>query len=235
MIHLYIPGSFGLFDTPQWHNMLSRGPGIPDLWMYPIAGCQVAEDMYLEPTTGRIYSVARCPYLKIDLIWNHRNLWVNMQAPAGMMFFVQMMRWCNCNATKISNVPQISRISGQMASLRCGGSSSKRSKLSPCRRSYAKMEGYPHGVPFCIWDSSDIFRHDCREPTVVSTLWILCFSPLTEGRERKLKLKLGPTAFWYFVTRLDIQISPTKQLETCCPALEALQFYQGISMHFHYP
>ena len=41
---------------------------------------QVAEDMYLEPTTGRIYSVKRCPYLKIDLIWNHRNLWVNMQA-----------------------------------------------------------------------------------------------------------------------------------------------------------
>ena len=36
--------------------------------------------MYLEPTTGRIYSVKRCPYLKIDLIWNHRNLWVNMQA-----------------------------------------------------------------------------------------------------------------------------------------------------------
>ncbi|CAJ1401716.1 unnamed protein product [Effrenium voratum] len=40
---------------------------------------EVAEDMYLEPTTGRIYSVSRCPYLKIDLIWNHRNLWVNMQ------------------------------------------------------------------------------------------------------------------------------------------------------------
>jgi len=39
----------------------------------------VAEDMYIEPTTGRIYSLAKCPYLKIDLIWNHRNLWVNMQ------------------------------------------------------------------------------------------------------------------------------------------------------------
>merc|ERR1719379_2810911 len=40
---------------------------------------EVAEDMYIEPTTGRIYSLAKCPYLKIDLIWNHRNLWVNMQ------------------------------------------------------------------------------------------------------------------------------------------------------------
>lgn len=40
---------------------------------------EVREDMYVEPTTGRIYDVNRCPYLKIDLVWNHRNLWVNMQ------------------------------------------------------------------------------------------------------------------------------------------------------------
>eukprot|EP00933_Yihiella_yeosuensis_P068344 TRINITY_DN7388_c2_g1_i1.p1 TRINITY_DN7388_c2_g1~~TRINITY_DN7388_c2_g1_i1.p1 ORF type:complete len:862 (-),score=200.08 TRINITY_DN7388_c2_g1_i1:210-2795(-) len=40
---------------------------------------EVSEDIYIEPTTGRIYDVSRCPYLKIDLIWNSRNLWVNMQ------------------------------------------------------------------------------------------------------------------------------------------------------------
>jgi len=40
---------------------------------------EVGEDMYIECTTGRIYKVNRCPYLKIDLIWNHRNQWVNMQ------------------------------------------------------------------------------------------------------------------------------------------------------------
>lgn len=40
---------------------------------------EVQEDVYIEPTTGRIYEVGKCPYLKIDLIWNHRNLWVNMQ------------------------------------------------------------------------------------------------------------------------------------------------------------
>lgn len=39
----------------------------------------VEKDRYIEPTTGRVYDVNRCPYLKIDLIWNHRNLWVNMQ------------------------------------------------------------------------------------------------------------------------------------------------------------
>lgn len=40
---------------------------------------EVHEDLYIEATTGRIYHVNRCPYLKIDLVWNHRNLWVNMQ------------------------------------------------------------------------------------------------------------------------------------------------------------
>ena len=48
---------------------------------------------------------------------------------------------------------------------------------------------------------------------------------------------------WY--VWLDIQISPTKQLETCCPALDNVHFYQGISsilslnigpdlFHFHH-
>ena len=105
----------------------------------------------------------RCP-LPIPEDWSHlessKPLGEHAGASRDDFCFVQMMRWCNCNATKISNVPQISRISGQMACLRCGGSSSKRSKLSPCRQSYAKMEGYPHGVPFCIGDTSDIFRHD---------------------------------------------------------------------------
>lgn len=48
---------------------------------------EVPEDIYIEPTTGRIYMVNRCPYLKIDLVWNHRNLWVNMQV---------------CNASQVS-------------------------------------------------------------------------------------------------------------------------------------
>ena len=41
MIHLYVPGTCALLDAPQWHNMLSRGPGIPashsHIWMYRIA------------------------------------------------------------------------------------------------------------------------------------------------------------------------------------------------------
>ncbi|CAD7971170.1 unnamed protein product [Amoebophrya sp. A25] len=39
----------------------------------------MTEDVYIECSTGRCYPVASSPYLKVDLIWNHKNLWVNMQ------------------------------------------------------------------------------------------------------------------------------------------------------------
>eukprot|EP00928_Gymnodinium_smaydae_P062961 TRINITY_DN4667_c0_g4_i1.p1 TRINITY_DN4667_c0_g4~~TRINITY_DN4667_c0_g4_i1.p1 ORF type:complete len:871 (-),score=206.57 TRINITY_DN4667_c0_g4_i1:166-2709(-) len=49
-------------------------------WVLVRKGCrEVQEDVYIEPTTGRLYKVNRCPYLKIDIIWNHKNLWVNLQ------------------------------------------------------------------------------------------------------------------------------------------------------------
>ena len=37
------------------------------------------QDVYIEPTTGRVYEQKNAPYTKVDLIWNHKNLWVNMQ------------------------------------------------------------------------------------------------------------------------------------------------------------
>ena len=35
----------------------------------------------MEPSTGRRYPVAQSPYLGIELLWNHRNLWVCTQMP----------------------------------------------------------------------------------------------------------------------------------------------------------
>ncbi|CAD7971031.1 unnamed protein product [Amoebophrya sp. A120] len=40
----------------------------------------MTEDIYIECSTGRCYKVADSPYLKVDLVWNHKNLWVNMQS-----------------------------------------------------------------------------------------------------------------------------------------------------------
>lgn len=49
-------------------------------WVLLRAGSRgVVEDLFIEPTTARVYKVKESPYLKVDLLWNHRNLFVNMQ------------------------------------------------------------------------------------------------------------------------------------------------------------
>lgn len=40
---------------------------------------ELSEDLFIEPSTGRVYPVRESPYLRIDILWNHKNLWVNMQ------------------------------------------------------------------------------------------------------------------------------------------------------------
>ncbi|KAF4704962.1 hypothetical protein FOZ62_009478, partial [Perkinsus olseni] len=52
----------------------------------------VVADMFIEPTTGMIFSTETepspgskgdslrpCPYLSVDTVWNHKNVWVNIQ------------------------------------------------------------------------------------------------------------------------------------------------------------
>ncbi|KAF4322458.1 hypothetical protein BBO99_00002483 [Phytophthora kernoviae] len=40
---------------------------------------EVSEHFYLEPSTGRSYSLRDLPYTAIESVWNHENYWVNMQ------------------------------------------------------------------------------------------------------------------------------------------------------------
>ncbi|KAL4152038.1 hypothetical protein PRNP1_008973 [Phytophthora ramorum] len=40
---------------------------------------EVSEHFYLEPSTGRSYSLQDSPYTTIESVWNHENYWVNMQ------------------------------------------------------------------------------------------------------------------------------------------------------------
>ncbi|KAA0156909.1 hypothetical protein FNF31_05832 [Cafeteria roenbergensis] len=37
--------------------------------------------LHIEPSTGRAYSPEEAPYLHCDVVFNHKNLWVNMQEP----------------------------------------------------------------------------------------------------------------------------------------------------------
>jgi len=49
-------------------------------WVLIKAGRRgMAENLFVEPTTGRSYPITGSPYLGIESLWNHRNYWVNLQ------------------------------------------------------------------------------------------------------------------------------------------------------------
>ena len=39
---------------------------------------ELNETFFLEPTTGRRYDIAECPYLSVDAIFNEKNFWINL-------------------------------------------------------------------------------------------------------------------------------------------------------------
>ncbi|PHJ22985.1 coiled-coil domain-containing protein 135, partial [Cystoisospora suis] len=49
----------------------------------------VQEDVFIEPTTGRVYSLPEAPYVAVHFVWNHENFWVNMQ----MRSPVRQLQW----------------------------------------------------------------------------------------------------------------------------------------------
>lgn len=49
-------------------------------WVMIAAGCRdLKENFFIEPTTGRSYSVNSSPYLGIESLWNHSNYWINLE------------------------------------------------------------------------------------------------------------------------------------------------------------
>eukprot|EP00976_Prorocentrum_cordatum_P094870 1189958-Prorocentrum_minimum.AAC.2 len=49
-------------------------------WVLVMAGKrEVAENYFVEPSTGRCYPCNGSPYEGVEFIWNHTNFWVNMQ------------------------------------------------------------------------------------------------------------------------------------------------------------
>eukprot|EP00959_Pyramimonas_sp_CCMP1952_P466289 9489728-Pyramimonas_sp.AAC.1 len=47
---------------------------------------EVAENYFVEPSTGRCYPCNGSPYEGVEFIWNHTNFWVNMQPPKAYGF-----------------------------------------------------------------------------------------------------------------------------------------------------
>ena len=62
---------------------------VPDLFLGRRIHCWVLlkkggkrglqQDLFIEPSTGRIYDTKSSPYLLVDAIFNHTNFWIHMQ------------------------------------------------------------------------------------------------------------------------------------------------------------
>lgn len=49
-------------------------------WVLVLAGKrEVSADIFVEPTTGKVFPTSASPYYRIESVFNHRNFWVNMQ------------------------------------------------------------------------------------------------------------------------------------------------------------
>jgi hypothetical protein len=47
-------------------------------WVLVRAGKRdVKENLFVEPSTGRVYTASNSPYISIESLWNHVNFWVN--------------------------------------------------------------------------------------------------------------------------------------------------------------
>lgn len=55
-------------------------------WVLVLPGCHgVSKPFFIEPSTGRRKPLTSTRYLGIESLWNHKNLWVNMQpCPNGI-------------------------------------------------------------------------------------------------------------------------------------------------------
>lgn len=54
-------------------------------WVLVRAGPRdVQDNVFIEPTTGRVYSPMHSPYFGIEALWNKSNYWINMQPNAKM-------------------------------------------------------------------------------------------------------------------------------------------------------
>jgi len=39
----------------------------------------LGEAFFIEPSTGRKYSIEECPYYTVEAIFNHKNYYINME------------------------------------------------------------------------------------------------------------------------------------------------------------
>ena len=71
----------GCHAACAWHGIEAMlVPTITRMYK-TVAQLQVAEDIFIDASTGRCYPIPSSPFLGIESMWNHDNYWVCMQMP----------------------------------------------------------------------------------------------------------------------------------------------------------
>lgn len=124
---------------------------------------EVHESFFVEPTTGYHFLLTEGPYLAIDFIFSHLNVWVNLQSGSQSTFRLTDMSWDFMDVSRWekildNNQAVISQTPGKVEEFTIGGMSSTSS------HSHLKLDstnvGVPHSRPYegkldeiCLSDS----------------------------------------------------------------------------------
>jgi hypothetical protein len=66
-------------DIPDYEREDEYGESRLHAWVLLQKGNrEIQETFFIEPTTGRKYSIQDAPYYSVEAIFNHRNFWINL-------------------------------------------------------------------------------------------------------------------------------------------------------------
>jgi hypothetical protein len=66
-------------DAPDFEKEDEYGQSRLHCWVLLQKGNrEISETFFIEPTTGRRYSIQDAPYFSVESIFNHKNFWINL-------------------------------------------------------------------------------------------------------------------------------------------------------------
>lgn len=72
-------------DQPDYEKEDEYGQSRIHCWVLLQKGNrEISETFFIEPTTGRKYSIMDAPYYTVDSIFNHKNFWINLDSSRSM-------------------------------------------------------------------------------------------------------------------------------------------------------
>ncbi len=72
-------------DQPDFEREDTYGHSRLHCWVLMQKGNrEIQETFFIEPTTGRKYTLDDAPYFSVEAIFNHKNFWINLDPTRGL-------------------------------------------------------------------------------------------------------------------------------------------------------